>query len=126
MSPNLRAEPCFDEAVLREITSAAGMAPWELIEMFLDDARQSVATITQSVASADTESINRTSHMLKSSAGSVGAMRIAEIAKDLERVSKSPVAASDPNAWAALGLELQQAFDEFCEAMENDRSRLSV
>jgi HPt (histidine-containing phosphotransfer) domain-containing protein len=126
MAHSERTEPVFDESVLSDITSAAGIAPWELIEMFLDDARQSVATILQTSATADLESVNRTAHTLKSSAGSVGAMCIAQISRELEAATKSSLPVIDTNACTTLGVELQQAFDEFCRVVESDRERLSA
>lgn len=126
MSISKRTEPVFDESVLREITSAAGMAPWELIELFLQDAGQSVATIEQSRATADFDSINRATHMLKSSAGSVGAMCIAAIARELDAATKPTQAVIDPEACATLSDQLRQAFDEFVRQAETDRERLSA
>lgn len=126
MPPSRRTELNFDESVLREITRAANIAPWELIEMFIDDAKQSVATIMQTSAVTDPELVNRTAHTLKSSAGSVGAMCVAEIAKELEAATKPSLAAINPNACAALSDELGRAFEIFRQTVEADRERLSA
>jgi HPt (histidine-containing phosphotransfer) domain-containing protein len=120
-----RTEPVFDESVLSEITSAAGIAPWELLEMFRDDAQQSVITIVEN-CTTDLELVNRLAHTLKSSAGSVGAMCVAQIARELEAATKATLPVIDTNASTTLGIELQQAFDEFLVLIESERERLSA
>ena len=99
----------LDEAMLREITEAAGMTPMELIDMFREDTLENLKAMVSALAEGDREIFNRSAHTLKSSAGNVGAQRVAGLAQALERETKTEFAVAVP----ALFAQLQQAFDEF-------------
>ena len=111
----------FDEAVLREITAAAGIPPWELIEMFLDDAAGSLDLMDAAIASGDRETVNRVAHSVKSSAGSVGAAKFAAQARDIEQRTKSALDVESVDLCARL----RGTLDEFKQRVEADRERLS-
>ncbi len=110
----------FDEAVLREITAAAGLPPWELIEMFLDDASSSLEQMDTALASADCQTVNRIAHSVKSSAGSVGAVKFSVLARELELSTKTSLGANGQEFYRAL----LSALDEFRQHVSADRERL--
>ena len=64
----------------------------ELIEMFLDDAPERLAEMTQGVDTGDLEMMVRSAHTLKSSAANMGAMLLSQICNAME------VAARDEDA----------------------------
>lgn len=118
----LDAAPTLDEAALREITGAAGMAPMELVEMFVDDFNANLSVMQQALPANDRESFNRAAHSLKSSAGNVGAQRIALLAATIEKATKQELI---PDA-EALTKRLEAAFSDFCAFVDAHRVQLSV
>lgn len=81
-------EPDFEESVLREIASLAGIPPLELIEIFLDDARNYLQEIQCAMPAGDRATVNRHSHSMKSAAASIGAMRVAACSRRLETATQ--------------------------------------
>ena len=103
----------FDVAVLREVADAAGMAPAELLELFLSDAESNLLVIADAGARQDHVGLNRTAHSLKSSAASVGAMQMAAAARALELATK---AGFDDESLAACAV-LTEAIENFAAAV---------
>lgn len=89
-------QPIFDEPALREITEAAGMAPMELLDMFFEDSESNLRLMAQVLAEGDREVFNRSAHSMKSSAGNVGAQRLAQVAQALEKQTKLAFADDTP------------------------------
>lgn len=115
------SDTIFDEAALREITEAAGMTPLELIELFLDDAAQSLEQMRASLAAGDHQQIGRIGHMLKSSAGNAGAVGVADVARALEAHCKGSFAPGGE----ALCHQLEAAHAAFVSLIDSQRERLS-
>jgi HPt (histidine-containing phosphotransfer) domain-containing protein len=118
----MNTEPILDEAVLREITSAAGMAPMELVELFLDDMTSTMTQLDAARPARDAVLIGRLAHTLKSSAGNTGALAIASISRRLEALCKRGFDAEAE----ALCEALDQARDEFVALIAAERERLSA
>ncbi|MEZ6070576.1 MAG: Hpt domain-containing protein [Pirellulales bacterium] len=57
----------------------------ELVEMFVDDVPDRIATIEHSYTSGDRESLRRVAHQLKGAAGSYGFDSVTDVAAQLER-----------------------------------------
>ena len=121
-APDLDALPVLDEPVLHEITSAAGMAPLELIEMFIEDSETNLGAMAEALAAGDRELLNRAAHSMKSSAGNVGAQRVAALSAALEKLTKHDV----PSGSAELLARLQAAFGEFGTHVAAHRDALAV
>ena len=85
---DVAAAPVLDEPVLREITGAAGMVPLELVDMFVDDFKANMTIMRDALPASDREVFNRSAHSMKSSAGNVGAQRVALLAAALEKTTK--------------------------------------
>jgi HPt (histidine-containing phosphotransfer) domain-containing protein len=86
-------EPAIlDEDVLDELrTSVDGDRSFvvELIEAYVADGATHVAEVEAAVADGDAGSLVRPAHTLKSSSATVGAQRLAALARDLELAGRS-------------------------------------
>lgn len=98
----------LDMTVLRDISESSGIPAGELLELFVADARSNVADLRDAYRLGDRETVNRHAHSMKSSAASVGAMRMAECARALEQATRTSLAEDA----AALRDELSAAFAE--------------
>ncbi len=56
----------------------------EIIDKFIDNAEQQEAEIRQALERADVEGVKDAAHSLKGSSATVGAVRMAELCKELE------------------------------------------
>ncbi len=87
------AVPVFDRSVLDELSEAMGDAGsalvGELLDVFLDDAPKRLASIDAATLADDVEVVQREAHTLKSSAASVGALAMSEVAKTIEHALKA-------------------------------------
>jgi GAF domain-containing protein/DNA-binding response OmpR family regulator len=61
----------------------------ELTETFLEDGRQLIATLRRSLAAADVDAFRRAAHTLKSNGETLGAVRLAAQARELEGLARS-------------------------------------
>ena len=86
------ALPNFDHAMLAQFKELMGsdgdemMA--ELITLFLEDTPKQINTLEQSLKPADPEQLRQTSHALKSSSASLGALGISALCAELEAIGK--------------------------------------
>lgn len=110
----------FDEAALREITSAAGMTPMELLELFFDDTDANIGHMAQALAAGDQATFNRAAHSLKSSAGNVGAQRVALAALALEKQTKQAFSEET----AALFDQLNALYQDFTHTITGVKETL--
>jgi GAF domain-containing protein/DNA-binding response OmpR family regulator len=60
----------------------------ELIDTFVEDGRQLVATLRKSLADADLDAFRRAAHSLKSNGESLGAGAVASLARELENMAR--------------------------------------
>lgn len=82
----------LDMEVLATIAESSGIPARELLEFFAADARGNIAELRTAFQSGDRETVNRHAHSMKSSAASVGALRVAASARALELASKTSLA----------------------------------
>lgn len=59
----------------------------ELVEMYLTDAADQLASLEQAIASADWETASRTAHRLRGASSNIGAQELARLCSDLEQRS---------------------------------------
>lgn len=92
--------PTLDRSVLeelREYSSKEQDLAVELIELFLEDSPKQLLALQTALQNADRGEVEKRSHRLKGSAGSIGAMRLREICEGLEtaaRANREPLATS--------------------------------
>lgn len=92
--------PTLDRSVLeelREYSSEEQDLAVELIELFLEDSPKQLLALQTALQNADRGEVEKRSHRLKGSAGSIGAMRLREICEGLEtaaRANREPLATS--------------------------------
>jgi len=61
----------------------------ELVDTFIEDAQDLVAALRQALAGADVDTFRRAAHSLKSTGETVGATRLAAVARELEAQARS-------------------------------------
>ena len=71
-------------AVDRLAASMGGAFAAELLDTFVEDARDLTATLRRALAGADVDAFRRAAHSLKSTGETVGATRLAALARELE------------------------------------------
>jgi len=86
------AEPILDEAVLAELKATTGDDPAfvrELVDSYLAEAPAQIEGIAAAITGSDAAALVRPAHTLKSSSATVGAMRLATVARRLEITGRS-------------------------------------
>lgn len=88
-----QAEPFhIDQAALDQLQDAIGGERADLDELlrsFLEDGPFQIKTITQNIQSGSVDDLRRAAHSLKASATDFGAMRLAQLAGELEELVRS-------------------------------------
>ncbi|HEX9676372.1 MAG TPA: Hpt domain-containing protein [Anaerolineales bacterium] len=83
------AQSPVDHSTLQNLVASTDMAfVQELIEAFLEDGREQIAAMRQSLASGDVPVFQRAAHSLKSSSANLGALELSSQAKELEQLAK--------------------------------------
>lgn len=102
--------PTLDTSVLEELRQYSDeeqdLAD-ELIEIFLEDSPKQLMALQRALQNADFGEVEKRSHRLKGSAGSIGALRLREICEALEitaRVGTGPIV---PTADADVAAEME-------------------
>ncbi len=80
----------IDTAVVDSLTSTMG-SPFiaELIDTFGEDARELIAALRRGLADGDVDVFRRAAHSLKSTSETLGATRLAAMAKELEAMARA-------------------------------------
>jgi HPt (histidine-containing phosphotransfer) domain-containing protein len=111
------AQSPVDISTLRDLVASTDMAfVQELIEAFLEDGREQIAAMRQSLASGDVLVFQRAAHSLKSSSASIGALEFSELAKELEMLAKQanlPAAPEKLEQIASTFPTVEQALQAF-------------
>jgi HPt (histidine-containing phosphotransfer) domain-containing protein len=85
-------EPILDEAVLAELKATTGNDQAfvrELVDSYLAEAPAQIEDIAAAISGSDAAALVRPAHTLKSSSATVGAMRLATLARRLEVTGRS-------------------------------------
>lgn len=78
------AYPVLDSSIIDELYEIAGKETIDIIELFLKDAPESIASLQTGVAETDAETIRESAHKLKSSSANVGAKALSSAASLIE------------------------------------------
>jgi HPt (histidine-containing phosphotransfer) domain-containing protein len=105
--------PVLDESVLDELGASVGGDRdfvVDLIEAYLADGGQQVEQVEAAISGTDTDALVRPAHTLKSSSATVGASRLAAMARELEFAGREGrVDDAQPSHAAALRAEWEAA-----------------
>jgi PAS domain S-box-containing protein len=82
--------PAVDRTAIERLTATMG-APFvaELIDTFVDDGRELIATLRRTLAGSDLDAFRRAAHTLKSTGETVGAAGLAALARELEALART-------------------------------------
>ena len=79
-----------DEEVISSLLELGGPELLsELVDLFCSDAHPQMATLDEAVQADDAARVAEVAHSLKSSCANLGAMRLSELAKELETAGRS-------------------------------------
>lgn len=94
-----------DGAVITALCEALGdEGAIEVVQLYLDALEPESVRLADAVAAGDTSAIRRSAHDLKSTSGTVGAVRVAHAMAEVERLAASgDVSAIDPIVKSTLG-----------------------
>jgi CheY-like chemotaxis protein/HPt (histidine-containing phosphotransfer) domain-containing protein len=105
-----------DEAVISKLVSSLGEQGREsvaaLIETFLGHVPKQIATLSTASARGETDDVRREAHTLKSNAASFGALRLAELCRELEAGVKTGTLDGAPDLIVGIVTELERVTDE--------------
>jgi HPt (histidine-containing phosphotransfer) domain-containing protein len=109
-------EPILDAGVLGELRTSVGddeafMA--DLIATYVDEGTDHLAAMESAAAARDAAAIVRPAHTLKSSSAALGALRLAQIAREIEMCGR----ADDAEGASSRVAEARMAWDETLSAM---------
>ena len=80
--------PLLDTEIIAELRDAMEESFTELILMFLNDLPLQLDRLQIAVSENDTEEVDHIAHKLKSSCGSLGALRLAELIRQMEQAGR--------------------------------------
>ncbi len=86
----------------------------ELVEIFLTDASERVEELKDALSRGEAETFSRTAHKLKGSSANMGAVRLTDIARDMENLGKT----SSLNGAEALMEPLQEELVRVRETLQ--------
>ncbi len=89
----------------------------ELVDTYLEDAPKLVLEMEAALEAKDAETFRRAAHSLKSNSATFGAMRLSNLAKELEMLAKE----NKLEAAARLLPGVHQALDSVAEALKGLR-----
>jgi signal transduction histidine kinase/two-component SAPR family response regulator/HPt (histidine-containing phosphotransfer) domain-containing protein len=96
--------PVLDVAAGLEHTGGDRQLLAELCGTHLQESAELLASLNRGIAEGDTESVWRTAHKLKTSVGTIGAMRAFQTSLTLEQLAR----AAEKDKLAPVGVQLQQ------------------
>lgn len=102
------SEPAIDPVVFGEMKDLMEDALGEFIETYLENSPKLLNSISESLPSGELEPIYHNAHQLKGGSGSIGAMQVFHIAKQLEEKARG----GDTDGLDSLFSELQQAYEQ--------------
>jgi HPt (histidine-containing phosphotransfer) domain-containing protein len=111
-TPHAEVDPMLDTAIdsayYRQVEKTMGEEMSLLLEDFLSSSRQSLGDMSRAAVEHDWRTIKRQAHALRSSAGAVGATRLAALAADLESRANSDRVANIEEFVATLAMEFER------------------
>jgi PAS domain S-box-containing protein len=81
--------PAIDRTVFERLTATMGREfVAELIDTFVEDGREQIATLRRALADMDLDAFRRAAHSLKSNSDTLGAIGLATLARELEALAR--------------------------------------
>lgn len=96
MTSQKLTSPDFDWQQLRQLAGDDRAFECELLEMFLQDAQQSLKDLDQAIANNSLQTIRDVAHALRGASANVGASALALVARQLEEDAQSNQIAAAP------------------------------
>ncbi len=82
--------PAIDRTVFERLTATMGREfVGELIDTFVEDGRELIATLRRALAGTDLDAFRRAAHSLKSNGETLGATGLATLARELEALARA-------------------------------------
>ncbi|MGZ5474822.1 MAG: response regulator, partial [Thermoanaerobaculia bacterium] len=103
---------------LRQLASENSEFLAELLALYIEDVPGRIATIDAAIENNDAAGVASAAHALKSSSGSVGALRVRQVAAELEQSGMSRDLTDARRAVARLRAEYEVAVQTFRELMK--------
>ncbi len=101
------SQAAIDPIIFSEISVLMEDSLPIFIETYLENTQKLIELLEQAVPTGDSESVFQNAHQLKGGSGSIGAMQVFQIAKQMEDVAKE----GDTGAQlGALFIELKNAY----------------
>lgn len=88
--------PEFDWQQLRQLAGDDRAFEYELLEIFVQDAQQSLAKLENAIATRSIQAVQDTAHSLKGASANVGASALSLAARQLEQITRSEELAKAP------------------------------
>lgn len=116
------ADPIFDADAVARLTEVIGdSSTGRLIDLYLGEAQDLLATIAAGIATRNDEEVARAAHSLKSSSASVGALTVSTVSARVETMAQS----LQLDAVVVLLEQLRGAFDDVRSLLTAESARLS-
>jgi HPt (histidine-containing phosphotransfer) domain-containing protein len=90
-----------------------------VVGIYLEDAPQLLSRVRAAIADTNSEALRQAAHAMKSSSANVGAVRLAELCKRLERLGRE----GDSRAAAGLLTAVEEAFTAACGALASSAGK---
>ena len=95
---DLHQLPLLEEEIIVELREVMEDEFADLLQNFLNDLPLQIDSLQAVVAQGDADQLYQIAHKLKSSCGSIGALRLAELVRRLEQAGRSKMLA-DAEGW---------------------------
>ena len=115
-APRVAGAAAIDTTVIEGLTATMG-SPFiiELIDTFGEDARELIATLRRGLAKGDLDAFRRAAHSLKSTSETLGASRLAAMAKELETMARAGAIEGTGDRIERLAAEYHAAAEHLAE-----------
>jgi len=108
------SESVIDKLVFDEIAELMGDAMGSFIETYLDNSTKLLAMMSQAIPAGNLDDVVHSAHQLKGGSGSIGAMQIFRLAKQLEEDAR----ADQSDDLSRVFAELEAAYSELAEELK--------
>ncbi len=122
---NKAGKAVLDRRVLEELRQYSDETQdlvQELVTIFLADSPMQLMALQQALRTADWDEVERRSHRLKGSAGSIGAERLRELCQEIELHARQRDLTEPDNASHAVNSELEALKEELAAIQEHPQS----
>ncbi len=102
------SEPAIDPVVFNEMQELMEEALGEFIATYLENSPKLLNVISQSLPAMELENIYHNAHQLKGGSGSIGAMKVFHLAKEMEERARG----GNSDGLDSLFTELSSAYEQ--------------